>query len=285
MAILVATDLSFRSEPALRRALQLGRNLSLPVEIAHVVDSDLPAELRDQSVAWAETALKRELDDMLTPDAGRPNITLLVGKARRAIVEHAHKTAADLIVVGLHDSMANGMFGFADTTAGHILRSSDLPVLLVKSRPQGPYGQALVGVDFSIFTKAAIRHAQRFFPGTHLILAHAYSIPFKLRLGTPEYIAEMTAQAAREFETFLKDELSLLLERATARRPGAGRIDTRLVEGLPASVLRAEQARTSADVLVIGTHGTSGLTRAIWGSVAQEMLDHPPCDILVVHGF
>lgn len=285
MAILVACDLSPRSGPALHRALQLGRDLALPVEIAYVVDSDLPAPLRDQSLAWAQAALDREVDTALASSDVRPGIKLLVGKAKRAIVQHAHMILADLIVLGFHDSAKDSLFSFADTTAGHVVRASDLPVLLVRSAPMHPYQRALVGVDFSIYSKSAIKHAQRFFPKAALTLVHAYHIPFKLRLGTPEYIEEMTAVAAKEFETFLADEMDILLQRNAPPASGDSRIDTCLAEGLPATVLRAQQARTGAELIVIGTHGASGLTRAIWGSVAQNLLDYAPCDILVVHGF
>lgn len=285
MAILIACDLSPHSGPALYRALQLGRDLALPVEVVYVVDSDLPAPLRDQSVAWAQAALDREVDAALAASDVRPGIKLLVGKAKHEIVERAHAISADLIVLGFHDGAKDNIFSFADTTSGHILRASDLPILLVRAAPLRPYRQALVGVDFSIFAKSAVRHAQRFFPNTALTLVHAYHIPFKLRLGTPEYIKEMTAVAAEEFETFLADEMDILLKHTEERAPGASHIDTCLVEGLPATVLRAQQSKTGAELIVIGTHGASGMTRAIWGSVAQDLLDRAPCDILVVHGF
>jgi nucleotide-binding universal stress UspA family protein len=67
---------------------------------------------------------------------------------------------------------------------------------------------------------------------------------------------------------------------------GAGRASTvlstvALREGEVHHVLRAEVARCGADLLVLGTHGRSGLTRALFGSVAEDMLTEMPCDLLI----
>jgi nucleotide-binding universal stress UspA family protein len=59
MSILIASDLSFRTAQALRRGLRIAGDLSLPVEVIHVVDADLPVELRDKTIVWAKAALAR----------------------------------------------------------------------------------------------------------------------------------------------------------------------------------------------------------------------------------
>jgi nucleotide-binding universal stress UspA family protein len=44
-------------------------------------------------------------------------------------------------------------------------------------------------------------------------------------------------------------------------------------------------AAHSPDLLVVGTHGRSGLGRALLGSVAETLLAHATCDVLAVRGW
>lgn len=54
------------------------------------------------------------------------------------------------------------------------------------------------------------------------------------------------------------------------------------LEGDPASEIIAYAADISADVIVIGTHGRSGVDRLVMGSVAERVMRNSPCSVLVV---
>ena len=56
-------------------------------------------------------------------------------------------------------------------------------------------------------------------------------------------------------------------------------------EGMPEEVVLQVAAETRCDLLVIGTHGRSGLGRALLGSVAESLIARAPCDILAVRGW
>ena len=63
-------------------------------------------------------------------------------------------------------------------------------------------------------------------------------------------------------------------------------IDSRVIEADPREAL-VEAARTSgADLLVVGSHGRSGLSKLLMGSVSSHVVAHAPCSVLVVrhHG-
>lgn len=278
MAILVASDLGYRSTTALRRGLRLGETLGLAVEIAHVVDGDLPAGLRDQAAQWARSNLRAEAEAHPGP---APTLTVLTGRAKHEIVRHAAKTSSDLIVVGQHDRRKDGPFGFADTTAGHIVRASHLPVLLASCEAREPYRSAIVAVDFSIYARSALRNAFRFLPGAELVALHAFQVPFRNRLGTPEVVEAIEAEAEQGFRRFVEEELVHFLAGEPGPLPPLERV---VAEGTPADVIRREQARRGAELIVIGTHGQPALLRVLWGSVAADLLDDPPCDLLIVHG-
>jgi nucleotide-binding universal stress UspA family protein len=67
-------------------------------------------------------------------------------------------------------------------------------------------------------------------------------------------------------------------------RPAEGGIDVehRLLEGDPAEMILKLALDADADVIVMGTHGATGLTRLLVGSVAESVLRKAPCPVLTV---
>ena len=66
----------------------------------------------------------------------------------------------------------------------------------------------------------------------------------------------------------------------------AGRVRSRglLYEGMPAdAIIRAARAKR-AGMIVMGTHGRTGLTRLLMGSVAERVIGTAPCPVLTVQG-
>jgi len=55
-----------------------------------------------------------------------------------------------------------------------------------------------------------------------------------------------------------------------------------LLEGDPASEIARYAADASIDVIVIGTHGRTGVDRLVMGSVAERVMREAPCSVLVV---
>jgi len=73
-------------------------------------------------------------------------------------------------------------------------------------------------------------------------------------------------------------ELSLFLDDLNCRF-----VDHVLMEDPAAESIRTCARQQEADLVVIGTHGASGMSRVLWGSVAQEVLRLADRDVLVVH--
>jgi len=57
-----------------------------------------------------------------------------------------------------------------------------------------------------------------------------------------------------------------------------------LREGNPAREIISAAREWDAQLIVIGTHGRSGLNRALWGNTAEGVSRHAPCPVLVVPG-
>jgi universal stress protein A len=71
------------------------------------------------------------------------------------------------------------------------------------------------------------------------------------------------------------------LEEMRAEGPGV-RIETRLAEGNPAEQINRLAAEVPCDLIVMGTHGRTGLGRLLMGSVAEQVVRKAPCPVLTV---
>jgi universal stress protein A len=93
----------------------------------------------------------------------------------------------------------------------------------------------------------------------------------------PKAYDEMVAAARGE----AKKHLDALV--AKARKAGA-RAKGLLLEGVPFEVITRAAKAQRADVVVIGTHGRTGLARFFMGSVAERVVGMAPCPVMTVRG-
>jgi nucleotide-binding universal stress UspA family protein len=286
MRILVATDLTARSDRAIARGFLLARELDAELRIVHIVDDQLPAEFSAHCLEWAKRMLSQEAGRLLQ-ESDRPRVVIEVfeGDPIGDIVRLADPSSTDLLVLGVHGRSPLFAKPFPDTTAGRVLSSSLVAALIVTQDATAPYRSAVIGVDFSIFSHAAVRQSMQVAPTASLHLVHAFHVPFKSRPGT-ESVADSLAYHQRlQLDTFLEGEMNALERRVDAPAQNSIEIDKLIEEGPPELVLRSAVRRMYADLLTIATHGRGVISRAIWGSVAVEMLSDPPCDVLVVKPF
>jgi len=137
----------------------------------------------------------------------------------------------------------------------------------------------LVPHDFSETAQAALDYAldlaQKL--GAGITVVHAYEYPV---LAYPEGPA-LTADLMRQVQTAAGAALDAVVTKS--RRPGIA-IDSALRQGPPWSEVIAAAKEGKADLVVIGTHGRKGLSRALLGSVAEKVVRTAPCPVLTVHG-
>jgi nucleotide-binding universal stress UspA family protein len=136
----------------------------------------------------------------------------------------------------------------------------------------------LVPLDFSEHAAAilewAVHLAQEH--GSTVILMHAYHLPVEFQQMEGAYLPA-------EFWTQVKSEAQKTLEghAATIRKKGIP-VEVVVAEGYPATAIEEEAARTKADLIVIGTHGRTGLKHLLLGSVAERVVQKAPCPVLTV---
>ncbi|CAN5893969.1 universal stress protein [soil metagenome] len=143
------------------------------------------------------------------------------------------------------------------------------------------FRKILCPIDFSTGSQHALRLAValcRSSPAT-LVISHAWSVP------DLAFAAGPFVMPANVIDDLIKaDEAQLAIARTEAISLGATEVSTLLLEGSPADrIVAALQEDQGFDLVVVGTHGESGLRRVLLGSVAEHVVRHAPCSVLVAH--
>lgn len=276
--LLMATDLSARSDRALERAVTLAQEHGAKLTIAHVVDEDLPETLAESQKTAAKEIIAKHVGTLAAGKLPDISITVFSGRTYIDILELSETAAADLIILGVHREDAFKDM-FRGTTAERIVRASNVPVLLVKDRAASPYRQIIVGVDFSVYSRRAVEFAIKFVPGGHFHLVHAYDVPFKGFLYGPDTQRKVSKHHQAQFRKMIDEEMATFL---SGLEPNPPRIERMMQEGTTQEVIHRQVEQLKPDLLVIGTHGRAGVAHAVLGSVAEDLLRKPPCDVLAV---
>lgn len=282
MRLLCATDLSSRSDRALRRAATLAREAGAELVLLSVVDDDQPASLvaserREVSALLAELA--RAMPEM---QGLQPRLRVEAGDPFDAIMRIAEEEAADLIVMGEHRKRLL-LDMFVGTTVERVMRRGRWPVLMVHRPAERPYRRVLAALDMSGPSAAALRAAVRlgFAERGTVTVFHAFQQPGRASLamaGLPaEAIAGHVAATAVEARAEVDRYLAGLGPDLGPRPPGIV-----VAEGTPVEALREAADRLPADLVVIGTRGHGVIGRLVLGSVVEEALRTLECDVLVV---
>ena len=97
---------------------------------------------------------------------------------------------------------------------------------------------------------------------------------------------ELYAPAAAELEDLLREESkrteTTLKERGAELAAKGLAVETRVTRGDPRFCILDEAKDWGADLVVVGSHGRSGLSRLFLGSVASHVVAHATCNVLVV---
>lgn len=137
----------------------------------------------------------------------------------------------------------------------------------------------LVATDFSQTSGAALEYAVAIAGklGAVVHVVHSYELPV---VGFPESLMEITAEVASRIIDAANAAISGIAE--TYAKRGIA-IETSLEQADPREgVLRAAK-RVGAELIVLGTHGRRGISRALIGSVAEYVVRTSPIPVLTVH--
>lgn len=302
--IVCATDLSPGGARAVDLAASAARDLSAPLRLVHAADTGAisTASWKSPAQRTLEERVRRraaELSGRLAAERQRAaanGVTvehaLIEGRPHVAVIDDATRQQARMIVVGPHGETgpaeimrSAALEWLLGITADRVLRGAPCPVLVASNRGDMPplaNGRWLVALDFEPASREALGLALRLAArvGATVTAAHALgAVPLTS-------LAEAPAPAADDWdpdaeETSARAHLEQVVAEARAAIPGAPAVVPRVVRGSPAAAITQLGADLGATLLVVGTHGRTGLAHGLLGSVAERILRRATVPVLV----
>ena len=268
--ILVATDISERSDRAIERALHLASDHNAKCHVVSVVDDALPVEITDNLALSISQRLETLVNS--AADGVETEVTVLRGETVEMLTRFAILHDADLTVLGMHRPRVF-LDGFRETTMERLVTTSMVPVLLVRNEVIYSYHNALIPISFSPSCVAAISTVKKLVPAATVSSFHALQTPFLDQTSGSEN-AEMT-QASKQNAAKVRDRW------VAANALPDGISETEIVTGSVRLVMEEKLQELKPDLLAIGAHTRTGLAMRRLGAFAADLVRQPPVDLLI----
>jgi nucleotide-binding universal stress UspA family protein len=295
--ILVPIDFSKMSIQAIETAKRLGERFGGSIHLVHAYQFEYPAGFMAPGI-WAtqpSVAAPEQQTRALTKNLGAlarehdlspENCHLSRGAPSfDEICRIAQQTSADLIVMPTH-----GYTGlrhvFLGSTAERVVQHSPCPVFVVRRRKTKlETGRAsfahtiLVPVDFSNSSREGLRYAIRFANefGARIILLHATYLGYIYSSeGNGIYDVRAMQKSA------LKNAEHKMRELVRTVNFGHAKFETVFTDGSPVLDICAFAKDHDVDLIITSTHGLTGLKHVLIGSIAERVVRHAPCPVLVL---
>src|SRR5919201_5660357 len=136
----------------------------------------------------------------------------------------------------------------------------------------------LVPIDFSATADRALTYAIALAQQlqARLTLLHVLDL-------TPVTMEDMTTGMTATYLDDLETDAQHLLQASRERVQRAGlQAESLLVQGTPTQTILDTAGDKGVDLIIMGTHGRTGLAHVLLGSVAEHVIRHAPCPVLVM---
>lgn len=288
--ILVPVDFSEASDAALEYAIGLASRLDAQLDLLHAYGVParafasygvtLPEEV---GTAVREAASGKLLEALQKAQQSGVSADMHIEEAApvAAITSATERLGVDWVVMATR-GLSGVKHALLGSVAERILRASRCPVMTVKERRKDSAALRLSRIVIPMDLSPASRHAldlARELAATvgpsELSLVYAFEMPPAFASiaarGADEVIAEVTRVARRELDQLVAEISDEGLS-----------VSHRLTQGSPDQVIVDAARREGADLIVMGTHGRTGLAQLVLGSVAQKVVRNSPCPTVTV---
>jgi len=198
-------------------------------------------------------------------------VTLDVVKGAPAWELASRAKKADLILLG---SSTVDAFAAGPTTR-RVAEMALSDVLVVRRQPRVPYRRIIAAVDFSEASRVAVERALDM--GAEAEVTVLYSLPARfdsLLADAGLFREEMDASRSARMEAARDRMLEFT-------QSWNGRVRTMVADGPPAETIDESVRRRSADLVVAGSRGATATRMVLLGNVAEGLVGHAPCDVLI----
>jgi nucleotide-binding universal stress UspA family protein len=286
--VIVALDGSVHAERALAYGQLLAGSLGGTLELTHILEEPIAFDLVPSLVLPDRPAAERYLTETASKLASAEAVTTYVirGNPTEELLRLTNDQPDTILVLSTH-----GRTGVQRTLLGSVadkvLRGAAAPVLLVRetvTADKGMIKQLVLPLDGSELAAAAL-------PLASAIAVSADATLHLVRVVEPFWhsasVASMTPylpdEQGADFDAQLQAEASAYLKRvADGLRDRGVRVTWEVRSGRPADEILRTATTTLADLIVVSTHGRSGLRRWVLGSVTDDLVHHSPIPVLAI---
>lgn len=284
--IVVGLDEGDLADSAVVTALHVSRLLGVPLNVVHAVqsraehpwfaDEQTLGQLQIELIVEAQKDRHDHLWKLLQPFAVTPQelenmLFVSAGRPSNVLAEHAADLEGAAIVLGGHRH--RGFLDFGGTTR-QLLGHTYCPMWVQDARPWTEIRNILVPVDLSPGSALVLAMAKQLAiaSGARITLLHCFeslanSYGADVRL--EHLIESLRARERAEFDQFVSKHKS-----------DDPLIEARFEDGDPAKIALSMQ--DDYDLIVMGTHGHSGIGRLLLGSHAYHTLHQAKTPVVVV---
>jgi len=284
--ILVGVDFSESSLKALSAASYLAFQFGASVHLVHVRDGrPLPMRLtKVSSQDEVERRIRLRLKDVAVKAGAkirRPHLHVLTGMAYREICRLAAELRVDWIVLG-----TRGLTGLKHlalgSTAERVVRHAPCPILVLHSLGRNAgisWKKILVPTDFSPSAAGALEEAKKLARRFRSRLQLLHSLDLHYYSTNPEY---MTYDYPSYFVAAEKAAQEQLEEQAAELQGDGFKGQSSFQIGHAGAMICQFAEDRKVDLVVMGSHGHSGLKDILLGSTAEYVVRHATRPVLVV---
>ena len=320
--VLVPLDGTDLAEGILPYVVRIARGAGAPITLLTVVDPDMlevPGTLRGESsgrsvpageraqarvrrheesgpflqqilenVEWRAEASLREVADGLREQGVEADVKIVLGTPAEKIVTFAEDEGCDLIAMSTHgrNLIARGVLG---SVTDKVIHSVSVPVLTITPERAQRYHQdpgaemtsLLAPLDGSDLAESVLPYVERL----ALSMSLRVTLVKALRLdnSSSAYLEGMAYATDAKIQLEVEQESSEYLgEVAAGLRENGVQVDTRVILGTPASAIADYSHEIDCDVIAMATHGRSGVSRWVLGSVTETLVRTSGNPVLVV---
>jgi nucleotide-binding universal stress UspA family protein len=263
--LMVATDGSKYSESAIREAISLAKICSSNLIAVSVVKTNLEFDsVLPQFVEKAEQDAIKHLESVKAQAAKKGvncmTVASLSEEPYQEIVRHASKNNVDMIIMGTHGRTEMKRLMMGSITA-LVIGHAPCKILVLPLNATVECKKVLIATDGSKYSEAAASEA----------------LGIAKRCGSALIVISVASSDAEIASA--KDNVNKVVEAAEIKGIKTAPVVT---TGKPYEAIIEASKQNKTDLIVVGSHGRTGLVRLLMGSVTERVIGHAEVAVLVV---
>ncbi len=282
--LLLPTDCSEFSEGAIREAVNLAKTCSSKLFVVSVIETNPEYEsIAPQLIEKAEKETRQHLESVKNRAAKEGVDCEIIARQGedpyKYIVDEAAKHQVSMIIMGRRGRKGLKRLMMGSVTA-KVIGHSPCNVLVVPRAARLEFRKILVATDGSKYSNAAASEAVAIAKRCGATLIAASVVPYEsispLGIVHSEMQWELVTQESRKAAESNIKNVKEIAEKEDVK------IEELILEGRPYEAITNAAKEKRVDLIVVGSHGRTGLDRLLMGSVTERVIGHADCAVLVV---